>query len=87
MSDASDEQYDASLARPGDNREERDPQGSSRDTGRKHHKERRRDEQEDNEEEDDEEGEDMDDGEEDDEDDDEGAYRGSKRQKVSYYPV
>ncbi|KAN0111674.1 hypothetical protein V8E52_008235 [Russula decolorans] len=82
MSDASDEQYDASFVRPGDDREERHPQGGSlRDTGRKHHKERRRVEEEDEErEEEDDEGDD-DDEEEDDEDEDEGANRGGKRQK------
>jgi hypothetical protein len=84
MSDASDEQYDASFARPGNDRGERDPQGESlRGTGPKHHKERRREEEEEEEEQEEEdEGEDDDD-EEGDDDDDEGAYRGGKRQKVS----
>lgn len=88
MSDASDEQYDAPFLNPGDGRVERDPQGGSlRDTGRKHHKERRREEEEDEEQEDEEdEGEDGDDDEGDD-DEDEGAYRGSKRQKVSSCPA
>jgi hypothetical protein len=83
MSDASDEQYDASFVRPGDDREERDPQGGSlRDTGRKHHKERRREEEEE-----DEEQEEEDDDDEDDDDEDEAGYRGSKRQKVSSCPA
>lgn len=87
MSDASDEQYDASFVRPGDDREERHPQGGSlRDTGRKHPKERRREEEEEEEQEA-EEGEGDDDDEEDDEDEDEGAYRGGKRQKVSSCPA
>ena len=89
MSDASDEQYDASFVRPGDDREGRDPQGGSlRDTGRKHHKERRRVEEEEEEEQEEEEDEgDDDDEEEDDEDEDEGANRGGKRQKVSSCPA
>ena len=88
MSDASDEQYDASFVRPGDDRGERDPQGGSlRDTGRKHHKERRRVEEEDEEQEEEEDEGEDDDEEEGDEDEDEGAYRGGKRQKVSSYPV
>jgi hypothetical protein len=89
MSDASDEQYDASFVHPGDGRVERDPQGGSlRDTGRKHHKERRREEEEEDEEQEDEEdeGENGDDDEGDD-DEDEGAYRGGKRQKVGSCPV
>ena len=82
MSDASDEQYGASFVRPGDDREERAPQGGSlRDTGRKHHTERRRVEEEEDEEQEEEEDEREDDDEEED-DDDEGAYRGGKRQKV-----
>ena len=90
MSDASDEQYDASFGRPGEYREERDPQGGSfRDPGRKHLKERRREEEEEEEEQEEEDdgGEDEDDDEEDDDDEDGGAYRGSKRQKVSIYPA
>ena len=89
MSDASDEQYDASFVRPRDGREEREPQGGSlRDNGRKHHKERRRQEEEEEEQEEEEdEGEGDDDEDEDDEDGDEGAYRGSKRQKVGNCPA
>ena len=87
MSDASDEQYDASFMRPGDDREERHPQGGSlHDAGRKHHKERRRVEEDEEQEEEEDEGDD-DDEEEDDEDEDEGAYRGGKRQKVSSCPA
>lgn len=83
MSDASDEHYNASFVRPGDDRGERDPQGGSlRDTGRKHPKERLREEEEEDEEQEEEEEEGEDD-EEDDDDEDEGAYRGGKRQKVS----
>ncbi len=89
MSDASDEQYDASFAHTGDDREERDQQrGSFRDSDRKQHKERRRAAERDEEEEEEEdEGEDDDDDEEDDGDEGDGAHRANKRQKVSGCPV
>jgi hypothetical protein len=84
MSDVEDEQYDASFARSGGDRVESHPQGGSlHDTGRKQYKERRREEEEEEEEEEDDDDEDGDDEEGDDDDEGEGAYRGSKRQKVS----
>lgn len=89
MSDASDEQYDASFVRPDVDREERNQQGGSlRDTDRKHNKERlREEEEEEQEEEQDEDEDEEEDEDEDDEDEDEGAYRGGKRQKVNSFPV
>ena len=88
MSDAEDEQYDASFAHSGGGRDELEPQGGSlHDTGRKHYKERRRDEEEEEEEEEEDDDDDMDDDDDDDDDEGEGAHRGGKRQKVSRCPA
>ena len=89
MSDAEEEQYEAtSFAHRGEDREKGERRGSHHGSSRKHNKERRRREEEEEEEEeegDEEEEDDEDEGDDDDDDDEdgEGVSRGSKRQKVS----